>query len=303
MRRLLAAALAAACAALMVAACVGWWVSRTALDTPRFVAVAGPVIDQPPVQTSLSTAIAGELTSLVGLPQLTGLVRREVASVVAGPTFRGVWYASVTVAHRDIVQALTGPTGPTAAVTGSGGTVSVDVIDVVGQVLAAMPPSPAALLGQGRVLALSPGQTPAEVRIQVAKYLGHPLPPGFATVPVATTETLDRARTAVRVFDGSVVVLGVAAALALMAALVVSRRRLRTVGQVGVWVALFTALAYVGAQRLGTAAAATVPAGPVRPAVSAVVAALFDSLRAPAVAVCAAGVAVAVVTHLPGRHR
>jgi len=136
MRRLLAAALAAACAALMVAACVGWWVSRTALDTPRFVAVAGPVIDQPPVQTSLSTAIAGELTSLVGLPQLTGLVRREVASVVAGPTFRGVWYASVTVAHRDIVQALTGPTGPTAAVTGSGGTVSVDVIDVVGQVFA-----------------------------------------------------------------------------------------------------------------------------------------------------------------------
>jgi hypothetical protein len=64
-----------------------------------------------------------------------------------------------------------------------------------------------------------------------------------------------------------------------------------------------TALAYLALDRFGTMVATAVPAGPVSPAVSAVVQALFDSLRAPTVAICVAGVVVAVVTHLPGRSR
>jgi len=303
MRRLLAGALAFFSALMLVLASVAWWTTATALDTPRFVAIAGPVIDQAPVQAAVSTALADQLTSLVGLPQLRPAVRGEVASIVAGPTFRALWYASVTVAHSDVVAALTGPAGSGPTVSGSSGTVSVDLVQVVAQVLHALPPSVAAVLGHGRTLAQPAGQTSAQVRTEIAAYLGQPLPPGFGTVPVASTTTLDRARTAVQVLNGSVLVLGAIGVLALLAALVVSPRRLRTIGQVALWGAVMTALAYFALDRFGAMAATAVPAGPVSPAVSAVVQALFDSLRAPTVVICVAAVVVAVVTRLPGRAR
>jgi len=100
-----------------------------------------------------------------------------------------------------------------------------------------------------------------------------------------------------------VLVLGAIGVLALLAALVVSPRRLRTIGQVALWGAVMTALAYFALDRFGAMAATAVPAGPVSPAVSAVVQALFDSLRAPTVVICVAAVVVAVVTRLPGRAR
>ncbi len=303
MRRLLAAALALLAAFVLVLAGVAWWTSATALDTQRFVAVVGPVIDQPPVRTALATTMGDQLTSLIAVPALAPLVRSEVAAVVAGPGFDAVWYAALTVAHRDVVAALTGPAGSAPTVSAPDGTVSVDLIQVVIQVVQALPASVTSLLGQGRTLHLSPGQTSATVRAELAAYLGRPLPAGFATVPVASTSTLDQARTVVRALDGSVQVLAAVGLVVALMALVASRRRRHTVGQIALWGAVLTALAYLGLQQVAGLAADAVPAGPVSPVVAAVVHALFDSLRTPAVVACVAAVVVAVLGHLPLRGR
>ena len=303
MRRLLAAGLACLSALFLVLAAVAWWTSATALDTQRFVAVVGPVIDQPAVRAALTTSIAGDVTTIVGQPALASPLRSEVGTVVDGPGFHAVWYAALTVAHRDVVAALTGPGGPGLLVGRSDGTVSVDLIQVVSQVLQALPGSVTSLLGHGRALNSSPGQTSAQVRAQVAAYLGRPLPTDFATVPVASATTLGHARTAVQAIDGAVVVLTAVGLLFALAALVVSVRRRHTIGQVALWGAVFTALAYLGLQAVSRLAAGAVPAGPVNAAVTAVVHALFDSLWVPTVVICVTGVVLALLGYVPRRGR
>ena len=303
MRRLLAAALACLSALLLVISAAGWWTSATAMDTQRFVAVAGPVIDQPEVQAALTAAVADELTSLGGPSALAPVVRNWVAAVIAGPGFHAVWYAGLTTAHQDVTAALTGPAGSTATISGSDGTVSVDLIQVVTQVLAALPADARALLGHGRTLHLSSSLTSAQARAHIATYLDRGLPAGFGTVPVASTTTMDRARVLVRVLDGTVVVLGAAGLLLALAALAVSRRRRHTIGQVGLWGAVFTAGAYLGLQQACGLAAGAVPAGAFAPAVTAVIHTLFDSLWVPTLVLCVAGVILAGVGYLPLRGR
>ncbi len=297
MRRLLAAALAGASALALVLAGVAWWTSNTALDTDRFVAVVGPVIDQPPVRAAITTTVSSQLTALVGVPALEPVIAGEVGTVVDGPQFRPVWLAALTLAHRDVVTALTGPQG--AVTTVSGGKVSVDLIEVVAQVLSRLPAPATAVLGRGRSLHGTTGTSAAQVRAAVATYLGHPLPAGFALVPLMDASTLDHARTGVQALNGSVWVLGAAGILALAAALVVSRRRRRTVGQVALWGAAFTALAYLGLRQVSGLATDALPAGGVRPVVTAVVTALFDSLWVPALVLCIAGILVGIVGYLP----
>ena len=85
MRRLLAAGLTMLSALALVLAGVAWWTSATALDTPRFVAVVGPVIDQPAVQAAVTTSVTDDLTTLVGQPALAPAVRSTVSSIVAAP--------------------------------------------------------------------------------------------------------------------------------------------------------------------------------------------------------------------------
>jgi hypothetical protein len=292
MRRLLAAGLAFLSAAALVLAAVAYWTTNTALDTQRFVAIAAPVIDDPAVRAGLSTSIGSELSQLVSAPVLGPLITQQAARVVDSPAFRTAWVAALTVAHREVVAALNGE--PSAATT-SNGEVSVDLIAIVAQVLRELPPAATTLLGRGRELALPALADPAAVRAAIGTYLGHPLPASFATVPVMSATTLDRAQKAVTLLNGSVGVLVVIGLVLLGVALVVSPRRLQTVGLEALLVAGLTVLAYFGLQLVGTAIENNVPVSAVSPAVVAVVHALFDSLRRPAVLICLGGVVVGVL--------
>jgi hypothetical protein len=274
------------------------------------VALAGPVIEQPPVRAAVTGALTEDLTSLVGVPALEPVVRPEVASVVASPSFRSVWDSALTVAHRDVVTALTSADvgsapglSTTEGANGAGPQVSVDLIEAVAQVLRALPPAATTILGHGRTLRLPQGtstdQTSSvQVRRAVSAFLGKPLPATFATVPIASVATLDRARTGVRVLDTTDLVLAVLGGLALLLALVVSPRRVRLVGVFALCAGAFAALAYLGLQHVSSVAADAVPASAVRPAVTAVVGALFASLHGPTLLVCVGAATVAAVTFL-----
>lgn len=299
-RSLLAAALAFLAAVALVLAGIAGWTTWTALSTPRFVALAGPVIDQPGVRSAIATSLGDQLSSLVGRSEIRPIAVREVGAVLASPGFRPVWYAALTVAHQDVVTALTGPEG---AVTTVHGEVTADLIAVVGQVLRQLPPSVTALLGGGRTLLLPAGESSAGMRAAIGHYLGRPLPAGFATVPVIDAAALSHARTGVQLFEGSVPVFGASGLALLAAALLAGRRRLRVFAIAAIWVGAGSALAYLGLQRVGALAVDAVPASAVRPAVVAVVQALFDGLRTPAVAVCAGAAVLAVGALLAGAAR
>jgi hypothetical protein len=299
MRRLLAAGLAFLSAAALVLAGVAYWMSNTAMDTPRFVTVAAPVIDQPEVRAALATSVGDQLSGLVSLPVLAPIIQRQAATVLESSAFRTAWVASLTVAHREMVAALTG-SDSAGAVSTSNGEVSVDLIAIVAQVLRELPPAATTLLGRGRPLDLPVLADPAQTRAAIGSYLGRPLPASFATVPIMSSATLDRTQTAVRLFTRSVGVLVVVGLALLAAALVVSPRRRQTFGIEALFVSGLTALAYLGLQGAGSAISDAVPRSAVSPAVAAVVKALFDTLRTPAAVICVAGVVVGVLAIFGG---
>jgi MYXO-CTERM domain-containing protein len=292
-RRAVATLLAVASAFALVLAGVASWTTSTALDTGTFVPLVSPVIEQAPVQAAISSTLADELSGLIATPSLRPLVDHELAVVVASAGFRPVWDAALTVAHRRVVGALTGPPAT--------GVISVDLIGVVAQVLDQLPEPAATLLGRGRTLTTNADATQAQLRAAIARYLGVTLPVGFGTVAVLRADELTPARRAVSVLDGSVPVLVVGGLVLLVLALVAASRRRRTIGTFALAGGALAALAYVVVRQVAGVVADAVPTPSIRPAITAMVEALVGSLHGRVVVVCVVALVVAVLGFLPGR--
>ena len=71
---MIAVVLAGLSALVLVVAAAAAWTSRTALDTTRFVAQVGPVIDQEPVRAAVASEVSRQLVALVGTPLAKPLV-------------------------------------------------------------------------------------------------------------------------------------------------------------------------------------------------------------------------------------
>ena len=289
---MIAVVLAGLSALVLVVAAAAAWTSRTALDTTRFVAQVGPVIDQEPVRAAVASEVSRQLVALVGTPLAAPVVDAETTQVVDSAAFRTLWFAALGAAHRQAVDILE---GQDTGVQQVGGHVRVDLIAVVAEVLHGLPPAAAALLGHSGQLDVQAGATAAELRASVSRYLGIRLPATFATVPIARTTDLDRARSGVRLVNGSTLLLLLVATALFVAALVVSGRAGRTTVHLGIWLVVLTLAGYVGALGLRTALSAVLPGGTAKPVTEAILAALFASLRTPAALLALAGVALTVI--------
>jgi hypothetical protein len=298
MRSAVSAGSACLTALVLVLAAVAGWTSQTALDTDRFVALAGPIIDQQPVRDAIATKVGSQLAGLVTVPAAGPILKRETARVVNSASFRPLWFSALGVAHRQVVAALT---GSNASVRTVGGEVYVDLIGVVAQVLHALPTTVTSVLGASGQLGIPADATPAQIRAAVSRFLGVALPTSFATVPVVHASVLDAGRTGVRILDGAAPALLLVAAALLVLALLTSRRRWLTPVQLGIWVAAFTAAAYLVALGVATAVKAALPSNLARPVAGAVVDALLGSLRSPALILGAGGLAVALIGLLAAR--
>ena len=295
MHRAASSVLACLTALLLVLAAASSWTSQTALNTDRFVADVGPVIDQQPVRDAIADEVSTQVVALFHVPAAKTLIQREVRVVVGRPSFRPIWLSALRLTHGQIVVALTGPVASDPSLRASGGEVQLDLIAVVVQVLQELPPIAVRLLGGSGALHVPAGTSAASVRALVAHFLGRTVPADFATVPLMPTKDLEAARTYVGWLDGAAPRLLVLALVLLAVALVVSRRRFRTLAELGLWFAVFTVLAYFVARGVGTAITAGLSLGAARPVAVAVVAAVFDSLRSPATVLAVIGAAVAVL--------
>ena len=154
-RRTLAAVLAFLTAFLLVLSVVSTWTSRTALDTNKFAARVGPVIEDPTVKAAISTQIGDELVEVLNLqvrlstalppnlqflagPLASGaetVVRRQVTKFVNTPAFVRIWDSALRLAHQQVVSTLTGSDKSVQVVNGQ---VVVNLIAVVDEVLSSL---------------------------------------------------------------------------------------------------------------------------------------------------------------------
>jgi hypothetical protein len=147
---------------------VAVWTANQVSDTNRYIANIEPLIHEPAVQNALTDKITTQITSHLnvtgyanqaaalltskGLPRVgtllktfgpaissavAGFVHNTVHKIVTSDRFANTWIQVNTVAHRTLVQALSGSNG---AVTVSNGQVTIDLapfIAIVKQNLAA----------------------------------------------------------------------------------------------------------------------------------------------------------------------
>ncbi len=319
-RRTIAAVLAFLTGLLLVLGVVATWTSRTALDTDKFVARVGPVIEDPTVRAAVATELGNELVDVLALqsrltnalpqnltflagPLASGaetVIRKQVTKFVYSEAFVKIWYSALRLAQTQVVGALTGSSAPLQVVNGK---VAIDLIDVIGQVLNQLQSELPAVFGTA-VTSQIPDNLPVDqIRALVQRFLGVSLPENFALLPVVDQSALDTARQGIRIINLSVLLVGLGALVAFVLALVASVSRRRTLLQVGMWTAIITAVVFFALRTISQQAIASVQNPTLRPAVTAGSRELFSTLRGFAALLFWLGLLLAVVMYLAGPGR
>ena len=295
-RRTLAAILAGLTAVLLVLSVVATWTSRTALDTDKFVARVGPVVQDPTVRAALATELGDELVQVLDLqsritpvlpdnlrfisgPLAAGadnFVRSTVTKFVDSEQFVRLWYTALRVAHTQVVSALTGSTKSLQVVDGK---VVINLIPVIGQVVDQLVQDLPSLVGTALAQHIPDNIPVDQIRSLVSNVLGVNLPDDFGLIPVMDASTLETAQTGIKVVNLSVVLLLVVALAVFLLALVTSVDRRRTLVQIGLATAILTGIVFFVARTVTDAAITGVADSTLRPAVTAAVRELFSSLR------------------------
>ncbi len=223
------------------------WSANQVADTSRYVANIEPLAGDPAIQNALTDKITNEITSRIhvtaradqaaalltakGLPRVgalvktfapsiagavAGFIHSQVHKIVTSPQFAHAWIQVNTVAHKTVVQALSGRGG---AVGVSNGQVTIDLgpfITIVKQDLAA----------RGFTLVNS-------------------LPPIHPTLALFSSRDLVKAQTAYRLINDLKIVLPILSLLLIGAGVYVARGHRRAL--IGAGLGLAAAMLVLGA--------------------------------------------------------
>lgn len=275
-------ALAVLTALLVVAATAAVWAQRTLLDTERFVAVAGPVVDEPAVTEPLADAVSAAVVDALRVDRLPAGAARTLEAELGRLTGEALAADPVRAHLRGLV---------TSAHAGTVGLARGEGDEHAGVALAA----------EGLVLETRPAVVDAiEVVVQDLGPVGRLLPElvvpeGVGRVVLVPTGALDGVRGFVRGVDSAVPLLLAGAATGVVLTVALAGRRRRALAVLGLAVAVVAALAALGSVPLRDAAVAGVTDPGLRRALRALVEPLGADLTGTLLLAAALGAGVAVL--------
>ncbi len=307
---------------LLILGIIGTWTSNTALDTNKFVARVGPIIDQPAVQTAVADKLGSELVSVLNLqaklepvlpenikflagPIASGannFVQSQVTKIVASSQFKQLWNTALTLTQKQVSDALEGKNQNLQVQNGE---VYINLIVVVNNVLQQLSTQLPQVLGKTITIPTIPSD-PASIDQAtqiVQKYLGVQLPPNFAQIPIMPESQLVAAQNVVKVVDYSTTLLFVLAAIFLILAIWISAGRRRTIFLVGAFLALLTGVVFFALREVGKSAIDSITDPTLQPAVQEAVKVIFQTLKTGATWLLVIGVLIALVAYLVGPGR
>lgn len=307
-------------ALLLITAVVGNWTTNTALDTDKFVNRVGPIIDDPAVQAAVADQLTTQITNALNLqtrlqtalpenirflsgPISSGansFIGKEVDKFVASDGFRTLWYAALRIAQESVAEALTGSHDNLVVVDG---VVSVDLIEVVDQVLQTISTQLPTVFGKSIQLSIPPDADLTKVRSLVEQYLGVQLPDSFARVPIMDASQLNSIQTGVQVVSTTNILLFVGAFLFFILALLISAARRRTLIFWSIFVALITALVFFGVRTVQNATIGSISDDTQQTAAAAAIRVIFSSLREIGTWILIVSLLIALVAWLVGPGR
>lgn len=306
----------------MLAATLAVWVDRTLLDTDEWVATVGPLAADPAVQQAVADAITTQLFNAVDveakveavLPDaadalaapltatVEGWVADGVVAVLASDEFQQVWIAVNRVAHENAVALVRGET--IAGISADEGQVSLNLLPLISRVLVFVDEhAPGWLTDDRPVPDITPDTPPDEARAELSAALGVQLPDDFGVIDLYDSQQLAAAQRIVELLDRLAIALPVLALALGVATVFSARRRRRALVVLGIAVASFVALASALTRALTNHILDLVSSEENRRALANVLSAVIDDLRAVAILIVIAGVALAVAGFVTGDSR
>jgi len=315
-------ALALVCFAVLIwiVTAVALWSHSLLFNTDKYVATVAPVLKDPTVTKSLGELIARQTVKAVGLrelleeelPSRVGFVAAPITSQVQDllatqvtrllrteKAYQG-WETIQRFAHERLVAILR---DESTVVQLEGAAVTLDLVPLIVAAVERLEDIlPGVIANNAPLPRFDPEATIEEQRAELADYLGRPLSPDFGQIVLLEDDRVAAAQEAIKLFDTIVwVLLGVAVAV-VVAALVISPRRLRTLIQLGAGAVIVVVVARVAINQLQAAVVrnATGDAGTI---IRSVVDTVFGSLEQAIIWLLIGGAIIAVLAYIASMPR
>jgi hypothetical protein len=314
-RRIISMVLVILTAILVPLASTAVWATRTVLNTDRFTSTVSSVISDPAVISVVSNKVTDETfdalasSSIIqNLPSalkpvaviiggaLRSRVEDAVNNVLSSDSGQEILTDTVRTAHTAAMKLLHGNIFSSDAFTVQNGTVTLNLISVIREVLVK-------LQADGVIPSSVTIPKPSDPPGKFATALGARLPENFGQVVVYQTndvsrhKTLDEAQRALVTLKRSVVLLVILALVALIAAVLVAVDRSRALFRIGIGVTIGALVLIVVARR----AAAAVPNAASTAGAATISRSVAEALRSSLVRVLLILALIAIVTAIVAR--
>jgi len=310
----------------LVVTVVGAWARAVALDTDRFVATVGPVIEEPSVQQALSVRLTDRVmeglqiedrvsTALAGLDQgelpvspallaapitegIRNVLLKRTEQAIASDTFQDLWYSALTRVHSRAIALLR---GENTNATIEGDAVYINLIPFINDALASLEQQLSELFNKTIDIPTITEDNADQAVGLLEQQFGVDLPDDFGQVKVFESDALPAAQAAIVTIDRVIYALVALTLLLVVIAFVLSPRRLRTALWLGFGVAIGLIVIRRLALRLDDAIVDRVTGETNQAAVGAVTRDLFQDLRNFTTLMLVAAILIGVGAYLAGR--
>jgi len=310
----------------LVVTVVGAWARAVVLDTDRFVATVGPVIDDPAVQEALSIRLTDRVmeglqvedrvsTALAGLDQgelpvspallaapiadgIRSVLLKRTEQAISSDAVASLWKTALTRAHSQAIALLR---GESTNATIEGDAVYINLLPFINDALASLEDQLSEIFNRSIDV---PTITEANIGQAVGlleQQFGVDLPDDFGQIKVFESDALPAAQAAIATMDKVVYALVALTILLAIIAFVLSTRRLRTALWLGFGVAIGLIVVRRLALRLDDAIVARVTGQTNKAAVGAVTSDVFQDLRNFTTLMLVAAILIGVGAYLAGR--
>ena len=226
------------------------WTRRTLFNTDQYVRTVAPIVEHDSVQRVLSERLTSEVLLLINTDELVAQALPPRALILSGPIVGAIedfveervrerlgsdqfaerWANINRFAHTQIMAVLRGEGG--AVLTTDDGTVTLNLLPVINEVLVRVEERAAGLIGQDVDLPeITEGEVPEEAHVKIEAALGVDVPEDFGEIVVFQSDKLEAAQEGLELVDRAVLLLLIVAALLIPLTLWVARRRRRTLIQ------------------------------------------------------------------------
>jgi len=305
----------------VVAGVVSWWTHETLLKTDRFMAVVGPLGQDPAVQQMIAdkateqifTGLQVESRVKDALPDKLGILAAPISKAVRDFTqarmekftqseeFQTLWTKGIGTAHQGAVRLIRDEAPNVSVVNGE---VRLNLMPFIAKGLEQVAQGAADLFGLNvdvQLPEIAANEDSSAARVMLQQRLGLTLPDDFGTIVIMSEAQLVALQDSVKMFDRLVVVLILITLIFIVLSIVLSLNRRRTLIELGLGVAAAFLISRAATRRLEQMIVDSITDPTTRGAAKVGISTVLGNLRVIGVWVLVIGIIVAVAAYLVGR--